>query len=284
MPIKIKRPPLSTMMHHPVHEINRLGLTVEGSDSAGLSEMKPYADVFVTAHGPYKKNSLRLNPASTEDDFREESVKIIEDFIDMTTAFPKLTQINLHFGCVQRIDPEQTYGRQGDYNLQIKSFQRIADFAAERDKEIVLENSVAYWNGISDDQGYATVDWSKQNLHYGTDPEEWIKICEDVNRPNVGLCLDTSHSCTYAHMYKEDERVDVLFRFLERPDLIKHVHWSDNYLYDERGRKDSHEILGRGTEPIEFHREIKGLDAIILIETLSTIQELEEELKFIDSL
>lgn len=284
MTVKIKRPPLSAMMTQPLHEIKRLGLTVEGTDSAGLDDMKPYADVFATAHAPYTKGRLRLNPAATEDDFREESIKIIEDFIDITTNFPKLTQVNLHFGCLQRRDAAQTQGKEGDYNLQIKAFQRIADFAAERDKEIVLENSVAYWAGVPDERRYDSVDWSKQNLHYGTDPEEWIKICEEVDRPNVGLCLDTSHACTYSHKFKEDERVDVLFQFLTRPELIRHVHWSDNYMYDSRGRNDSHEILGRGTEPIEFHREIKGLDAIILLETACTIPELEEQLKFVENL
>ena len=113
MTIEIKRPPLSAMMHHPIEDIKRLGLTVEGSHTAGLEEMRPYADVLATAHGPFKLGSMRLNPAATEEDFREESIKIIEDFIDMTTAFPELTQINLHFGCVRRVDPEQTRGREG---------------------------------------------------------------------------------------------------------------------------------------------------------------------------
>ena len=272
------------MMHHPIEDIKRLGLTVEGSHTAGLEEMRPYADVLATAHGPFKLGSMRLNPAATEEDFREESIKIIEDFIDMTTAFPELTQINLHFGCVRRVDPEQTRGREGEYHLQVEAFQRIADFAAQRDKEIVLENSGAYWTGVADETPEDQVDWSKQSLHFGTGPEEWIRVCEDVDRPNVGLCLDTSHACTYSHRFPEDERRDVLFSFLQRPELIRHIHWSDNYLYDARGRTDSHEVLARGTEPVEFHREVKGLDAIILLETICTVDELEEQLDFIQKL
>ena len=85
MTVKIKRPPLSAMMTQPLHEIKRLGLTVEGTDSAGLDDMKPYADVFATAHAPNTKGRLRLNPAATEDDFREESIKIIE----LTKRLPK---------------------------------------------------------------------------------------------------------------------------------------------------------------------------------------------------
>ena len=284
MTIEIKRPPLSAMMHHPVDDIKRLGLTVEGSHTAGLEEMRPYAGVLATAHGPYKQGDMWLNPAATEEDFRQESIKTIEDFIDMTTAFPRVTQVNLHFGWVRRFAPEQTRGREGEYGLQVEAFQRIADFAAKRDKEIVLENSTVAWTGVADDTPHDQVDWSKQGLNFGTNPEEWIRICEDVGRPNVGLCLDTSHACTYSHRFPEDERVDVLFSFFQKQELIRHVHWSDNYPYDPRGRNDSHEVLGRGTEPVEFHREIKGLDAIILLETACTVEELEEQLDFIEKL
>jgi len=275
------------MMHHSIGAIKRLELTVEGSHTAGLEEMRPYADLLATAHGPFKDGKdgeIRLNSAATDGDFREESIKIIENFIDMTEAFPQLTQINLHFGGVRRFEPEQTHGREGEYNLQVEAFQRIADFAAKRDKEIVLENSVAAWGGVSNDTPYDQVDWSEQNLNFGTDPEEWIRICEEVDRPNVGLCLDTSHACTYSHRFPEGQRPDILFSFLQRPEMVRHVHWSDNYLYDVRGRFDSHEILGRGTEPVEFHREIKGLDAIILLETACTVEELQEQLGFINKL
>ena len=284
MSTEIKRPPLSAMMHHPVDEIRRLGLTVEASHTAWLEQMQPYTEVFASAHGPYMKGQMRLNPASTDECFREESVKIIEDFIDMTTAFDKIRQVNLHFGCMRRADQKQATGQYGEYDIQVESFQRIADFADERDKEIVLENSRTYWEGVSDDTSYDTVDWSKQRVNFGTDPEEWIRMCEDVDKANVGLCLDTSHACTYSHKFPEDERRDVLFGFLQRPELIRHVHWSDNYPYDARGRTDSHEILGRGTEPVEFHRKVKELDALILLETACTVQELEEQLEFIEEL
>ena len=100
----------------------------------------------------------------------------------------------------------------------------------------------------------------------------------------MGLCLDTSPACTYSHRFPEDERRDVLFSFLQRPELIRRIHWSDNYLYDARGRTDSHEVLARGTEPVEFHREVKGLEAIILLETICTVDELEEQLDFIQKL
>tara|TARA_B100000745_G_C19977182_1_gene330912 strand:- start:288 stop:518 length:231 start_codon:yes stop_codon:yes gene_type:complete len=72
--------------------------------------------------------------------------------------------------------------------------------------------------------------------------------------------------------------------FLKEPELITHVHWSDNYLYDVRGRDDSHLSVGKGTLPVEFHRTIKNLDATILLEHFYSLEELEEELDFIDRL
>ena len=62
------------------------------------------------------------------------------------------------------------------------------------------------------------------------------------------------------------QREGKISAFLSRPDLIKHVHWSDNYLYDVRGRKDSHLSVGKGTIPTDFHRLVKELDATILLE------------------
>ena len=80
------------------------------------------------------------------------------------------------------------------------------------------------------------------------------------------------------------EMVGVSEAFLEKPDLIRHVHWSDNYLYDQRGRNDSHLSVGKGTLPTEMHRRIKRLDATILLEHFYTFEELAEELEYIDSL
>ncbi len=72
--------------------------------------------------------------------------------------------------------------------------------------------------------------------------------------------------------------------FLSIPELIKHVHWNDNYLYEARGRNDSHALLGKGTLPLEMHKAIKSLEATILLEHFYSIEELEKELEFIASL
>ena len=62
MPVAIRRPPLSAMMLHPVEEIERLGLKVEGSQTADLDQMKPYESVLLTAHGPYTRRRPQTQP------------------------------------------------------------------------------------------------------------------------------------------------------------------------------------------------------------------------------
>ena len=126
------------------------------------------------------------------------------------------------------------------------------------------------------------VDWTDANVWFGVSPEEWVQICEDVDRMNVGLCLDSSHACTYAHTVADPERrAETLMAFVGRPELVRHVHWSGSWLYDSRGRADRHGLIGKGTLPVEFHRAIKGLDATLLIENFYTIEDLEEELEYI---
>ena len=191
----------------------------------------------------------------------------------------------MHPGLRQWLNEEQTEGRRGDYDLMIEGIRQIAAHAARFGLEIVLENDNPSWAGVPDETAAADVDWLQRNISFGSSPEEWIQICEDTDRDNVGLCLDSSHACAYAHTFDDpEERRDVVMRFVAKPLLIRHVHWSDNYLYDPRGRNDSHAVLGRGSLPIEMHRAIRGLDATLLLEHFYTVEELEGELEFIANL
>ena len=250
-----------------------------------LDDYLPYADLLISGHAPIQKGELLLNIAATDDDFRELSIGEHLAYIDMVKRFPRLKQVNMHFGYRRWLAADQTEGQEGDYDRLIEAIQRIASYAAERNVEVVLENLNSYFNGVPDDLPPDQIDWSNMDQAFGSSPQEWVQICEDVDRPNVGLCLDSSHACTYAHTFSDPERrTEVVMSFLAKPRLIRHVHWSDNYLYDPRGRTDSHAILGRGTLPIEMHRAIKGLDATILLETIVTAEELEDQLEFIDGL
>ena len=266
-------------------ELQRFKLDAEGQMHATSDEMQPFAELLASGHAPTQKGDVRLNIAATDSDFREESVRKIEDYVELTAGFSRLKQVNIHFAPRRWFDEKQTQGREGDYDLLIDAIRRIAGVASDRGIEIVCENHARYWTGLTEDASGHEVDWDNRDSYFGASPEEWIGICEEVDRPNVLLCLDTSHACTYVNTFPEPQRAKALEAFLVRPDLISHVHWSDNYLYDARGRADSHALLGEGTLPTEFHRAIRALNATILVETFpNNAEEIESQLRFIDEL
>ena len=250
-----------------------------------LDEIEDYSDVLISAHAPATIGELRLNVAATDDAFRRESIDHISAYVDRASRFPNVRQVNIHFAPRRWVDDTQLRGQRGDYGRLIDGVREIAAFAAARDIEIVMENGTAKWFGVDDDVPAEAVDWSDRNVYFGMAPEEWVQVCEDVDRPNVGLCLDSSHVCTYAQTFADhSRRAEVAMAYLARPELIRHVHWSDNYLYDPRGREDSHLSVGKGTLPTELHRGIKRLDATLLLEHFYTEEELDEELAYIDGL
>ena len=264
--------------------LRRFGLNTEASMSDDINNMGDFSDVLVSAHAPAVIGDLRLNIASTDADFRATSVQVITDYIGRAARYPNVRQINLHFAPKRWHDDAQTVGRDGEYDLFIEGVREVAAFCERHNLELVLENNNAYWTDDIKDAPHEEVDWSQRNECFGMAPEDWHQAAIDVDRHNVGLCLDSSHVVTYAHRFPEDQREERVLAFLSRPDLIRHVHWNDNYLYDFRGRKDSHAALDHGTLPTEMHRRIKYLDATLLMEHFHGIDILEGELAFIDSL
>ena len=278
------RLPLSGTVDVGLGNLKRLGLTAEAGTLVDLATIGELRDVTISGHAPISIGEMRLNIAAIDDDFRETSISHLTAYIDSASRLPNLRQVNIHFAPKRWLDETQTAGREGDYDRLIDRIRRLGSYAAERELEIVLENGNAYWTGIGDDVPEQEVDWDTRNVGVGAGPEEWAQVCEDVGHPSVGLCLDSSHTSTYAHMFPEAERERVVMRFLAKPHLIRHVHWSDNFLYDVRGRTDSHASVGKGSMPTQLHRGIKGLNATILLEHFYTIEELEEELEYIASL
>lgn len=277
--------PLSCQIKAGLSNLNRLNLKVESSLGDDIENVEEFAELLISAHAPVTIGDMRLNYGATDKDFRNISINQIIAYIDAARRYPHVKQINMHPGPKRWLKPEQTQGRIGDYQLMIEAIRTISSHAQDYGLEIVVENNNAYWAGIPDSVEPDQIDWSTRNMLFGSSPEEWIEICEDVDMENVGLCLDSSHICTHAHTIPDkNERVSEVMKFLAKPQLIKHVHWNDNYIYDYRGRNDSHAVLGSGELPLEFHRTIKSLNATLLIEHFYTIEDLESELRFIRDL
>ena len=271
--------------------IERLGLNGNAGTTLTneVEAMDAFSQVLVSGHAPSSLqvgSNIRGNIASTDDEFRETSIRTILDYVDVAQRYPHMKLVNMHFAPKRWVDETLDQYQTGTYDRLIDGIRQIAAFAERRGIQIVLENNCAYFelNGIADDVPAEKMDWADKNEYFGVSPEEWTQICEDVDRPNVGLCLDTSHACTYAHIFPEDRRTERMLAFLAKPHLIRHVHWSDNYLYDTRGRNDSHVSVGKGSLPTELHRGVKRLDAVILLEHFYTIEELEQELEYVNAL
>ncbi len=276
--------PLSVTVGAGLDNLTRLGLKTETTMNDPVEEAGEFSEMLISAHAPVILGEMRHNIAATDTEFRRMSIELIITFIDAARRQPHVRQVNMHFAPKIWNEDYQTRGNEGTYELQVDGVRELAAFAAQYGIEIVLENNNAYWTGVLDEVAHDDVVWTGRNAYFGSSPEEWIQICEDVDRPNVKLCLDSSHTCTYAHTFPEDKREERVLAFLSRPELIKHVHWNDNYLHDIRGRVDSHAVLGTGSLPLELHRGIKSLDATLLIEHFYSTEELEGELEFIKSL
>ena len=268
-----------------IDTLRRFGLNTEASMADDIDDMADFADVLVSAHAPAViGEEVRLNIAATDTDFRQASIKVIVDYVERAARYPNVRQINLHFAPKRWNDAAQTVGGEGKYDLMIDGIRQVAAFCEGLNLELVLENLNSYWSDDIKETPREQVDWSERNQYFGMAPEEWQQIALDVDRGNVALCLDSSHVVTYAHRFPEEQREERVLAFLSRPELIRHVHWNDNYLYDTRGRNDSHAPLDSGTLPTEMHRRIKYLDATLLLEHFYDVEVLEEELEFIDSL
>jgi len=128
----------------------------------------------------------------------------------------------------------------GFYDRFVTAVQTLADESAGHNVLLCVENMPAPW-------GYSF--------------EEWRRLPADVNRPNVALCLDTSHAAlTARHLAAAPaEREALLWAHLDA-DPIRHVHWSDDHLTDGHGT-DLHLSLGQGTLPRAFQQTIARLPA-----------------------
>lgn len=121
---------------------------------------------------------------------------------------------------------------------------------------------------------------------YGYCASEWYRIYRDVARKNVMLTLDTSHAATSVAVYDElKDRQTHIFDFLEHPEWIGRVHWSDSVLADNASKfNDMHLVPGRGDLPREFHQAIKQLPCVKTLEQNASDDEHIFSFEFIESL
>ena len=129
-----------------VETLQRFGLNTEASMAEDIDEMEEYSDILVSAHAPAIVGDMRLNIASTDDDFQKRSIEVIVDYIGRAAEYPSVKQINMHFAPKRWSDDSQSEGREGTYDLLIDGIRQVAAFCDGHDIELVLENNNSYWS------------------------------------------------------------------------------------------------------------------------------------------
>ncbi|MBM3933050.1 MAG: TIM barrel protein [SAR202 cluster bacterium] len=265
--------------------LRRLGLKTEVKTDLSPEKTTAFQDLIISAHIPNgPSGEYRYNISAADSEFRQFSIDAITAYIDKVRHFPNLRQVVLHCHTQRYFHVEQPRGHVGEYGLLIDGIRQVGAFAVKFGIEVVLENDTLKWTDIPETTEAWEVDWTQRNHVFGVAPEAWIKVCEDVNRPNVRLCLDGSHLCTYAALFDAEKRPAIAMAYMAQSHLITHVHWNDNYLMDKRGRKGHHVLLGKGSLPREFHKKVKSLNATLLLEHFESVESLEEELDYISKL
>ena len=242
---------------------HNLGVEVHITRDDIRPEWNQYIPFVHGVHLPYNK----LNLAALDDAHRTRSVDAICSAIDTGCAYG-VDRMVMHACGIESDHGEPT----GTYERLIDSIRALADYAATRGITLCIENAALH---------------NPHRRMFGIFAHEWFQIQADVNKPNVLLTLDTSHAATSAAMlhYRAEDRFAYLYEYLKHPELIGRVHWSDSRLtYAEAYYNDLHLVPGEGDLPLDFHRQIKALDAVKTLEQRCEPERVAAGLAFIESL
>lgn len=242
---------------------NRLGIEFEIGKDDKRPDWPEFQLLARSIHLPYSG----LNFAALDDALRKRSIKITCDAIRDGVGYGIHDMVLHHCG----IESEEG-SIVGTYERMLDALAEIADYAARYAVVISLENQVLR---------------SPLRLtRFGSSANDWYRILFDLDRPNVLLTLDTSHAASAVAFYPGlQERYRHLNDFLEHPELISRVHWSDSRLeHQEALFADLHLMVGDGDLPKAFHRKIKRLHAIKVLEQHQTDADLARSLAFIRAL
>lgn len=227
------------------------------------ADFEQYIPFIYGVHLPYAD----LNLASFSEEKRRASIARVKEAIDVGCQYPT-DYFVMHPTGYESLRGDIV----GHYDLLIPSLIEIAEYAATKNKTICIENQVMREPGMSRSYGYCAA--------------EWFRIQRDVDMPNVMLTLDSSHAATSMGVYDDlKDRQKHIFDFLEHPELIKRVHWSDAILENNTAKfNDMHLVPGRGDLPREFHQAINALDCMKTLEQRVSDEEHIFSFEFIASL
>lgn len=256
------------LLVRPIHEpsfLEKYSLGVEAH--INRDDIKPdYAKYLPFVHGihlPYHE----VNLASLEESERKRGLEYVKKAIDKAITYP-VDRAVMHPCGIMSIEGKKT----GEYGRLVDSLREIADYAASKKLIICLENQL-----------YKPAD---VKVIFACHSHEWFQLYHDLNRANIKLNFDSSHAASCVAEEPDDEkRLAALWKYLEHPDYIGRIHWSDSRIAGgESLFWDMHLVPGQGTLPREFHQEILRHPALKLLEQYCTQDEVIAGLEFISGL
>lgn len=242
---------------------NHLGVEAHITRYDQLPDWPQYIPFVYGVHLPY----AGMNLAAFDDELRLESMRKLKAALDEGCRYP-VDRMVMHSVGIESLDGKKV----GCYEHMISGIREFADYAAQKGILLCIENQV--------------LREPERVITFGNTAAGWFRIQQDVDRRNVLLTLDSSHAATSVAVYATyEERSAHMFDFLAHPELIGRVHWSDSRLKNNEARfNDMHLIPGEGDLPHEFHRMIKNLNVIKLLEQRRSEADMLKGLAFINSL
>lgn len=209
-----------------------IGLDADALDNFSFSDFKKIAKLFqskdrrVTFHGPF----IDLSPGSNDPEIRSVTKRRLEQVLEIVPLF-KPASVVCHAGY-----DKSRYG-----------------FFREEWIEKCLE--IWSWFGISlEKEGTRLM---LENV-YESGPDEILTIFQNLEKDNVGFCLDPGHTFVFGEASLESW-IKVLGKYLGQ------IH-----LHDNNGKEDEHLALGTGSinfQPVfEFLKSDKKNRTIITLE------------------
>lgn len=246
----------------------------------GLAPFREWVDLIRTIHLTWTRNG-RINLATPDRDRRETDLEFLKNHVSLGKEVKPLLYV-IHPLGVRQLEGVPA----GEWDILVPMLQRLADETrSERSGPLVIENNRVYWEGVSDSTPIEEADRSGVTRCFGETAEEWGALVQAVDRDDVHLCLDLSHASTTTKLYPPGpEREQCLRAFLRFSDRIRHVHWSDSHLQDNRGRDDLHLPVGQGTLPRWFHQAIRELGVTYMFEVKAEPEVIMDMLAFVRSL
>ena len=242
---------------------HNLGLEAHLTHDDKAPDFEEHKKFLTSCHLPFGG----INYGAIDDEHRNNSLAITKAAMEQAAALG-ISKVVLHPLGIW----EENGVHVGEYDLFIASMRELVPTAERLKLHVCVENMV--------------LRAPTTNVRYGCTVEEWWGILDILDSPAFSLTLDTSHAASNAtHGETPEERVKMLWHYLDRPELISHVHWSDAMMMDGTTKyQDMHLVPGKGDIPRDFHKAVLKLNATVVMEQKCSDEECADGLAFAASL